>query len=195
MASAIGISSAPRIARFDASIAAGEPVAACSASSTARSSSRSGSTTSSTSEMRSASSASMRPCRPSTASRSAFPSPIRGNNVIGSIAVTWPTLTWVSRNDAVADATTTSASAMKCNPAPVHTPLTATIVGSHTSHCSGVTRISSCTLSLTGRGPPRSANAFRSMPVQNARSPAPVMTIARTDRSVLSAVQVARRSS
>ena len=54
-----------------------------------------------------------------------------------------------------------SASAMKCNPPPAHTPFTATIVGSHTSLFIGVSFNASATLSDLGtRNDPRSANPF-----------------------------------
>src|SRR5581483_1242246 len=129
---------------------------------------------SSTRLTRSASLASMRPARPSTANRRALPSPMRGASEMGSRALTCPTDTCGSTNEASSDASTTSASAMKCSPPPAHTPLTATIVGSHTSFCSAVIFwFSEILLDLCSRNPPRSPTRLRSIPTQKPR-PAPV---------------------
>ena len=62
---------------------------------------------------------------------------------------------------------TTSASATKCSPPPAQTPLTATMVGSHTSFCSAVIRwISAILFEVCSRNPPRSPTRCRSMPTQ-----------------------------
>ena len=146
MASAIGRSSDPRIARFDASIAAGDPLAASSAELDRpveqplglhdlvdeRDPKRLVGTDAAVLAQHRQS---QRVAEPDA--RDQRDRLDRGDLPDADVGVDETTRS--------SSAITMSASAMKWKPEPVHTPFTATIVGSHTSQWSGVIRSSSCT--------------------------------------------------